>query len=355
MKTNPIPSIKAIAVRAGVSIGTVDRVLHHRKGVSGKTKSKIEEIITRMGYKPNIYARNLVLARTFHFSVLMPRFTQDSSYWRIPAKGIDKARCELEAYKVGVSYHTFNRYSESSFQKSFREVLRNRPDGILIAPVLPNVASRLIPLIPNEIPYAFFDSNIPKTKCLTSVGQDPFQSGILAAHLMQMVVKKKGTIAIVKVLPEDFHISERIRGFYTALQQVPGLSVRLYSVDSHVGEKNFYVLARMILRENKNLRGIFVSNAWTYPFAQTFKATAGKKKIFVIGYDLVPKNIQCLGEGAIDFLISQRPEMQGYEGIYSLYRHIVLRETIKKQILVPLDVLTRDNVKYFQDFPGERQ
>jgi hypothetical protein len=40
--------------------------------------------------------------------------------------------------------------------------------------------------------------------------------------------------------------------------------------------------------------------------------------------------------------------MQGYEGIYCLYESVVLRETVKQRIMVPIDILTKDNVKYYQ-------
>jgi LacI family transcriptional regulator len=53
--------------------------------------------------------------------------------------------------------------------------------------------------------------------------------------------------------------------------------------------------------------------------------------------------------GLINFLISQRPEMQGYEGIYCLFEHVVLRQNVKRSIMVPIDILTRDNLKYYVD------
>lgn len=48
----------------------------------------------------------------------------------------------------------------------------------------------------------------------------------------------------------------------------------------------------------------------------------------------------------IDFLISQRPETQGYEGIYCLFEQVVLREPVKRRITIPIDILTRDNIRY---------
>ena len=52
-------TLQEIAQAAGVSTGTVDRVLHNRKGVSQKTKEKIQAIIEENGYEPNLIARQL--------------------------------------------------------------------------------------------------------------------------------------------------------------------------------------------------------------------------------------------------------------------------------------------------------
>ena len=46
-------TIKEIAALAGVSRGTVDRVLNHRGAVSPQTAEKILEIARSLDYRPN--------------------------------------------------------------------------------------------------------------------------------------------------------------------------------------------------------------------------------------------------------------------------------------------------------------
>ena len=71
MMENPkVPTIKDIAKRANVSIGTVDRVLHNRGNVSSETKKKIEKTIKELKYKPNIYARQLKLAKRYKIGAM---------------------------------------------------------------------------------------------------------------------------------------------------------------------------------------------------------------------------------------------------------------------------------------------
>ena len=56
-------TIKEIAQRAGVSIGTVDRVLHHRGRVSPETEAQILQIVKELDYEPNAVGQGLVLRR----------------------------------------------------------------------------------------------------------------------------------------------------------------------------------------------------------------------------------------------------------------------------------------------------
>lgn len=342
-------SIRDIAQRANVSIGTVDRVLHDRGRVSEQTRARVRRIITDLGYRPNIYARNLSLAKTFRFGVIMPNLDQDSGYWRILANGIELAHRQLGPARVRVLYYHFDRYSNASFEKAFQEAMNADVDGLFLAPVLSVVAEKWVKTIPDTIPYAFFDSTLPDAKPLTTIGQDAYQSGVLAAHLMLKMISGEGTIVAIKVTPADFHIVERLRGFKSVMVSLSSVRIVEHEVDSHGGEKAFRAAASGILEENQDLVGVFVSNAWTHPFAKHIHEMRPKSKIGIIGYDLVPKNRQCLQEGLIDFLISQRPVMQGFEGISALYRTVVLRDKVKDSVMVPLDIITKDNIQYYQD------
>lgn len=63
-----------------------------------------------------------------------------------------------------------------------------------------------------------------------------------------------------------------------------------------------------------------------------------------MGFDLVDKNCEYLKKNMIDFLISQNPERQAFEGLILLARTLVFKEKCKKQYIVPLDILTKENL-----------
>jgi LacI family transcriptional regulator len=103
-----------------------------------------------------------------------------------------------------------------------------------------------------------------------------------------------------------------------------------------------------IFKHTPDVRGIFTTNALVYKVVQYLKGDQQqKKKIALIGYDLTSKNIPCLRQGKVDFLISQKPEIQSYRGIYTLYRHVALREPIEPTMMMPLDIVTKENLDFY--------
>ena len=73
-------TIKDIAARAGVSTGTVDRVLHNRPNVSKAALEKVNKALEEMDYRPNMYASALAYNKEYTFYVVLPKHEQEA-YW----------------------------------------------------------------------------------------------------------------------------------------------------------------------------------------------------------------------------------------------------------------------------------
>ena len=343
-----IGTIKKIAQLAGVSIGTVDRVLHKRGRVSPATEKRILRIVKDLEYKPNIFARNLKLAKTFVFGVLMPQPTQDSAYWTLPLKGVARAEAEMRSQGVQVRRFFYNKHSAASFAGVRRKVLAADLDGLLVAPGASRPFEKFLRDLPRRTPCVFFDSFIPGIPHLSSIGQDSFQSGVLSARLMKLLVTDPGHIAVIRILPKDFHIDDRVRGFLTYCRQCPHVTSEVYEADGDGGRGSTDRVFARIFRQHPDLRGIFVTNANTHRAAAYIKSRAAAGKVHVIGYDLIDENVRYLREGVVDFLISQQPERQGFEGIKALYRHVVLKEPVPKNVTMQIDIVTSENVDFFR-------
>jgi len=57
------PTLDEVALRAGVSVGTVSRVINNRQHVSKKARQAVESAVAELGYVPNVAARSLASQR----------------------------------------------------------------------------------------------------------------------------------------------------------------------------------------------------------------------------------------------------------------------------------------------------
>jgi LacI family transcriptional regulator len=295
-------------------------------------------------------ARNLSLKKTYQMGILIPEREQDGGYWDLQAKGIDKAVQDMQMYNVRSSFFYYDKYSEQSFDTACQEVLEKKDKlaGLIIAPVLSKASERFIRIMPEDLPYIFIDSYIPNSQCLSYIGQDSIQSGVLAGKLMSLLVVSKGTIVVMRVLPEDYHITDRIEGFSSVLQNRKDIQIKMIDADRMADHQILYKLAHDLSKVHEDLRGIFIPHACAFQVAESLNGHLQSEGIHIIGYDLVEYNRKYLKDGVIDFIISQRPENQGFHAVSTLYKHVVLRQVVEQKIVIPMDIITRENVNYYQ-------
>ena len=93
--------IKDIAQKAGVSVGTVDRVLHNRPNVSKKALEKVKKVLEEMDYQPNMYASALAHNRSYTFYFIMPKHASEA-YWQEIEEGAFKARNARRDFQIEV-------------------------------------------------------------------------------------------------------------------------------------------------------------------------------------------------------------------------------------------------------------
>lgn len=65
-------SIEDVAKKAEVSISTVSRVVNRRNIVNEETRKRVETAIDELGYRPNVFARGLMLKRSNILALVLP-------------------------------------------------------------------------------------------------------------------------------------------------------------------------------------------------------------------------------------------------------------------------------------------
>jgi LacI family transcriptional regulator len=338
--------IKEIAELANVSIGTVDRVLHNRGRVAKDKEELIRKIIKENGYTQNIFGSRLSISKNYVFLVIMPKLEQDSSYWEMSARGIEKAANELKLYKVSVRYLYYDRYSTLSQKRTFAKALDEDVDGILLAPINTDAVLGFINKLSGKTPYVLFDSELPDTQANCFIGQDSFQSGVVAAKLMSLLIKDGASSIAIVTIADDIHIKNRADGFRSFFSGNELVYIKTFTLDLF-NDKNTNQFMEKVLHDTPNCKGIFIPNSATHIAAEYFR-NQPERQVYIIGYDIVKDNIELLNEGHIDFLISQKADVQGFEGIIALYKSVVIKEQVKNnRIMMPIDIITKENLQYY--------
>ena len=337
-------TVSEIAKIAGVSTGTVDRVMHNRGRVSDETRQKILKIIDENGYKPDPIARFLKKKGDFKIGVLIPSVSEESGYWQEIYDGIAEA-CQNDYASFGFKLqpYEFKRPDRNSLNEQFKKMLSSDCAAFVIAPVMQEEILFLLSEAKPKIPYCFVDSSVPGSDPLCSATQNPLSAGFLAAKITRLFSKGEGTFAAIKPFSESFNLNERARGFEKYFEQT-SKGRALQKVARGAEKKHIYEAVDSLVKECSDLRGVCIVNSEGHFVGERISALGLKEKIAVTGFDLVPANKDAIKDGKIDALISQDPKGQGQAVMKEIYKKIVLQSDAQKIINMPLDIYFKENV-----------
>lgn len=346
--TKPV-SIKDVAKHAKVALATVDRVVHNRNGVSEKTKEKVLKVIKELNYQPNFMASNLSKRKTIVFGVLLPNVSTRSTYWELPLKGIQRAKNELYQYNIAIEQYLYDQSDSQDIRKQILKVVNSGIHGLVLTPKFAQETTILLQdCVEKNRPYIFIDSNIKTEGSLCSIHQPLYESGQLAAQLFNYCFHK-GKILIVHLkdaMDSEDITDEKIKGLLGYLSET-GSSIETEKVKiTNFSPENIKQTIDNYLTKSPDINGIFIPNSKIGHIAR-YLVEKREKRIYLIGYDYLKENYEYINKGIIDFLICQRPEDQGYKAIYKLFEHLVLKKNIQKEIVMPLDIITKSNHKYY--------
>lgn len=338
--------IKQIAKLANVSIGTIDRVLHKRGGVSKDTEEKILKIIKETGYQKNMMASRLKLAsvKKIKFAVLFPETTDKYSYWKLPKKGISKAFDELKELGVKVDYYQFTG-SSSSFKKASQRVFLKNYDAIVTVPFFEKECNALLKKAKSKnIPVVFLDTEIELNNPAHFIRQNSHIAGMVAGRLLHGLVGNSGKYFIVNIINDlgiQVNNKQREDGFRAFFESI-GQEVAIRTIN-HPLNDTFKVTKEMeSWFKGDAPKGIFVTNSRAHLIPEIL-ATYEVSNTFLMGFDLNKKNLEYLKNNQINFLINQQPKYQGYVAIKSLFNFLTMQDDSELHLDIPVEIIVKEH------------
>ena len=345
--------IKEIAALAGVSAGTVDRVLHNRGKVSEKSLAAVQRVLSEVDYKFNINTSAVSFRKEFNILAAMPSFSK-GEYWESLYVGIQDALEEYSDINMHCRLECYDQFDSASCRYVFDRALEGPPfDAVIIGPTFENETMEFChELESRDIPYVFVDSAIDRLNPWASFSADQFSCGQILARVMIPFLGPEGRLVLLESHRSGNQLSQnsidRIKGFRSYMEERVLLHRLLedefYPMDP---ERNRGQIEK-ILAAHPDVRGFAVLNSRGYAVAEALESL-GRRDIHLVCFDLTSRNRTALEKCRIDILLCQRPHEQGFEAVKSLLSYVLYNQKdAEPHHLMPIDIIVKENLPYYR-------
>lgn len=345
-------TIKDIAEIAGVSVGTVDRVLHNRANVSQSAREKVEKALKNMNYHPNVYASALAYNKSYTFYLLMP-IHESEAYWEEIEQGAQKAIETRRDFHIDVKIMYYERFNNDSFIEQYKKCIEQNPDGVIIVPVELAVTKVFTDsLHDKQIPFILLDSYMPDLKPLSFWGQDSFCSGYFAAKMLMLIASEEKQIMLLKQVKNGQVTSKQQRnrevGFRHYMKDhYPNIEIVELQIPFKSTKRKYDIILKEFFDAHPHIHHCITLNSKAHIVGE-YLLRNNIRNVQIMGYDMVAKNAKCLKEGSISFLIAQHGYQQGFNCVDTLFKAVVLKEKVQPVNYMPIELLTKENMEFYR-------
>lgn len=344
--------IKDIAKRAGVSTGTVDRVLHKRPSVSKEAREKVEAALKEMDYTPNMYASALAYNKSFTFYFIIPKHKSEA-YWEEIEEGAMACKKRHADFQVNVKMIYYKRFNESTFITATKQCLSENPDGVIIVPSKLDITRKFTDTLhERSIPFILLDSYMPDLKPLSFYGQDSFCSGYFAARMLMLIASQETEIMLMKQMLNGNVASKQQENRETGFRHYmhdhfPEVEIIELNLPLDEERTKYSELLENFFTKHPKVHHCITFNSKAHIVGEFLQHT-NRRNVQIMGYDMVPKNAECVRQGSISFLIAQHAYMQGYYCVNSLFEALVLKKEVNPVNYMPIEILTKENLEFYR-------
>lgn len=323
------PTIQMIADKAGVSRGTVDRVLNNRSYVRDSVRQRVLEAIDEVGYfSPRENYKNKLTEPSglvpIRLGVVLPTW-KDGAFYAEITRGIQNASVELQEFNVSVIIRECVTELPEEVIDQIDDLVEQGVAGISLCAVTDiAVEQKINELAKNGIPVVTFNSDLPQSKRLCFVGQDYIKSGRIAAELMSKCISPYGQVLATAGNLEFFGHRARMDGFCERMKELGFGSDQINIIETY----NDYAVTRKkvheALKQQPRIEAVYMANRSLGGCVEAIRALGKTGKIRVICHDIDETTKRLLKEGSVDMTISQDIFRQGREPL------LILRDLLQK-------------------------
>lgn len=244
-------TIRDVAARAGLSVGTVSRILNNRGYISEQSRQKVQQEMKELSYQPNEVARSLSKQQSNIFGLIVPHI-------RHPYFAAMISEVEMEASRLGYQLLLFNtKNRESKLSEYVEQCRRNRVAGIIL----------FSPDLKEEDPFG--DLNLPvvtierffssATACIEC---DNLMGGTLQAkHLIE--IGKRNLVILSGGSDRQMPADDRTRGALLTAEKCGVACQEVRTTREEYNQVNYFSRIERLLEESRQgnpIDGILASS-----------------------------------------------------------------------------------------------
>lgn len=339
--------IHQIAELAKVSIGTVDRALHGRPGISDKTRKKVLRIAREISYSPNPAARALSVGRAgVRIGVCIPE--EIHFFYDQMRAGIFDEGQRVGSLGIDLEYRPARELGGE--KREIASLLQDGVNALIITPGNPQVMTPVINRAEKDnVRVVCVTTDAPNSHRSSAVCVNPELSGRLAAELMAKLLPAGSETAIVTGMMTAEEHRQKTEGFRSSfVKDCPG-GKTVAVIEAHESEQESYQKTCDLLAERKDLRGIYVNTVNSLPVCRALQRHKLSRKVKLITTDLFRQMVPYFDRGTIAASIYQHPYVQGQTAVRILADHLLNGTAIPKVHYLNPAIVLRTNLLLFRE------
>lgn len=337
----PPHRLRDLADQAGLSLATVDRVLHGRPGVSARAVRQVEQAVLDLDRQQ---AQLRLAARTLMLDVVM----------QAPARFSQAVREALESELAGVRPAAVRARFDLRERGDVGDLVdvldrvgsRGRTShGVLLkAPDHPDVVAAIDRLHARGIPVVTLVTDVRRCSRIAYVGLDNDAAGATAAYLLSSWLGTLPGDVLVTVSRSSFFGERERRDAFVARMAVRAPGRALVEVGEGDGlDETTAAAVREALRDERDIAGVYSIGGGNRAIA-TELARAGREPHVFIGHDLDRDNVALLLGGTLSAVLHHDLHADMRRALRQVLRHHRLAPGAPTSVRANVQVVTPFNL-----------
>ena len=316
-------TIKEIAEKAGVSIGTVDRVLHNRGRFSEETAKRINDICREYGYVSNAVGRAMSMQRNENRIAVIINKKEINDFSALIHKGIEDYAATVRDYNILFEFHDMEENSADELSTILSSLTPSDYKGMILRPIDDvRIRDNLIRFTDCNIPIVTCTAEMDDVNPIAYVGQDHNKLGRMLGCTLSHVAKEEQHILIVVGRLNNTARRGKLEGFIDYLNDC-GKPYKIEKmIETSSKGDDLYREIGAAIDSNPLINSIYIHVVDFIPGLNAIKDHPQfRGLVYSYGH---PKYTQpYIKSGALDFAVYENPYEQGYRAADAMFSYLL--------------------------------